>query len=127
MPSSDASTGPDDTTIDPRLVLPISTVIDPCSQATGVPLNLLEMGLVRRAVWHGDHVEVDLRLTSPVCWYVAPMMEAVQRAITHHCGVTRVDCTADSGLEWESDMISASARHRLQALRPVPLRSGDDE
>lgn len=106
----------------PDLVRALSSVIDPCSAATGAPLSLLEMGLVKRAERIGDRVEVDLRLTAPICWNAAPMMEAVERAVQQACGVTTVVCTADHGLEWTPADMTSAARTRLQLLRPVPHR-----
>lgn len=105
------------------LAAALATVVDPCSVATGVPLNIVEMGLVRRAERFADRVEVDLRLTAPVCLYAAPMMEAVEQAVKHGCGVSTVVCTADHGLEWMPSDISVDARTRLQLLRPVPQRA----
>ncbi|MBZ3900389.1 metal-sulfur cluster assembly factor [Streptomyces griseiscabiei] len=115
---SEPSPGP--TEIDPDIAAALRTVVDPCSAATGAPLNLLDMGLVKRAERVGDRVEVELRLTSPICWNAAPMAEAVEQAVARVAGVRRVTCTADHGLEWTPDMVSAEGQARLRRLRPVP-------
>ena len=56
-------------------------IVDPCSAATGVPLSILDMGLLRGVKIVGDEVLVDLRLTSPLC-HQAPyfIMEVEQHA-----------------------------------------------
>ena len=55
-------------------------IVDPCSAATGVPLSILDMGLLSGVEIRGDQVLVDLRLTSPLC-HQAPyfIMEVEQR------------------------------------------------
>lgn len=118
-------TGLDGPEIDDDIATALRTVIDPCSAATGVPLNLLDMGLVRRAERLGARVEVDLRLTAPICWNAAPMMDAVQQAVGCVPGVETVVCTADHGSEWTPAHMSAIAKRRLQLIRPVQGRSCD--
>lgn len=110
------------TSLSPELRRALSSVIDPCSAATGAPLSLLEMGLVKRAERVDDRVEVDLKLTAPICWNAAPMMEAVEQAVRRECGVETVVCTADHGLDWTPADMTSSARTKLQLLRPVPRR-----
>ena len=109
--------------IDPDLIAPLRTVIDPCSAATGVPLNLLDMGLIGRARRVVDEVDIDLQLTSPICWNAAPMMEAIELAIkAAHPDITSVRIHADHGLTWTPDRITPGARQLLQARRPVSAR-----
>jgi metal-sulfur cluster biosynthetic enzyme len=100
----------------------LSSVIDPCSAATGAPLSLLEMGLIKRAEKVDDRVEVDLKLTAPICWNAAPMMEAIEQAVRRECSVDIVVCVADHGLDWTPADMTPSAHKRLQLLRPVPQR-----
>lgn len=102
----------------------LSTVIDPCSAATGAPLSLLEMGLIRRAERVGPAtVEVELRLTSPICWNAAPMMQAIEDALRELPDVTEVRCTADHGLEWMPSHMTTPAITRLQLIRPTRHRA----
>lgn len=108
--------------LEPDLTAALETVIDPCSAATGVPLSVLDMGLVKRAERIGDRVEVDVRLTAPICWNAAPMMDAIEQAVKRTCGVDAVVCTADHGLDWTPGHMSPAATRRLQLIRPVPQR-----
>lgn len=108
--------------IDDDIAAALRTVIDPCSAATGAPLSLLEMGLVRRVERNGSHVVVDLRLTSPICWNAAPMREAVERAVAELPDVDSVVCNADHGMDWTPANMTSDAKRRLQVIRPVPAR-----
>jgi metal-sulfur cluster biosynthetic enzyme len=102
----------------------LATVIDPCSAATGAPLSLLDMGLIRRAERVGvGVVKVELRLTSPICWNAAPMMQAIEDALLQLSDVDEVRTTADHGLEWNPGHMSSSAKTRLQLIRPTQQRA----
>lgn len=114
----------DSPTLEPDIQAALSTVIDPCSAATGAPLSLIHMGLVRRAERTGAGVvEVELRLTSPICWNAAPMMQAVQEALQQLPDVSDVRCTADHGFEWTPAHMTGTAKRRLQLIRPTHQRS----
>ena len=101
----------------------LRTVVDPCSIATGVPINLIEMGLLKNVEISGGEVEVRLRLTSPMCWQAGQIVEAVEEAVGRVAGVERVVCSLDPApWEWTPDLMSASARARLRRVRPLPSR-----
>jgi metal-sulfur cluster biosynthetic enzyme len=98
----------------------LECVVDPCSVATGVPLNVLQMGLLRGIEVQGGRVRVKLRLTSPLCFQFAYFQEAIEKAIGQLPGVEGVVCEADHGLEWRPEMIDPGARAKLRRLRPLP-------
>ena len=50
-----------------EVVASLREIVDPCSAATGVPVSIVDMGLVRHVEIDGDEVRVELRLTSPLC------------------------------------------------------------
>jgi metal-sulfur cluster biosynthetic enzyme len=98
----------------------LGSVVDPCSVATGVPMSLLEMGLVEAVRLDEDGVlRVALRLTSPVCWQAAGMMAAIEAAAAGAPGVRAVACSRDDGMSWLPEEIDPAARARLRALRPL--------
>jgi metal-sulfur cluster biosynthetic enzyme len=101
----------------------LENVVDPCSIATGVPISLADMGLIKELNWSGGEVTLVLRLTSPICWQAANIMSAVERAVTTVPGVRSVNCTLDPGTEWMPSMMSAGARERLRRIRPLHKES----
>ena len=108
---------------DIRLLL--DEIKDPCSVATSVPMGLSEMGLVKSVVIGRDgQVSIELRLTSPVCEMVAYMRNEALARISRLPGVTDVQVTHDSGLDWDHDLIAPEAqarrRLRLDALMQRP-------
>ena len=95
-------------------------VIDPCSAATGSCLDVVEMGLVKRIGVEEDedgaHVEVDLRLTSPMCHQVPYFYEEIEGTVGDLEGVASATLDTDYGLEWTEDMLSEEAQRKRQAV-----------
>ena len=99
----------------------LRSVVDPCSIATGVPINLVDMGIVRGIKIDGTHVEIQLRFTSPVCLQSMNITSAIENAVMAVDGVGRVTCDTRSGAwEWTPAMMAPSAQARLRRLRPMP-------
>jgi metal-sulfur cluster biosynthetic enzyme len=96
----------------------LSEVVDPCSIATGVPINLADMGLVQEVVDDAGAVRVTLRLTSPICWQAGNIIEKVEERVAAVSGVKSVACIVDPYAEWVPEMINPIARAKLRALRP---------
>ncbi|MDR3470676.1 MAG: iron-sulfur cluster assembly protein [Devosia sp.] len=104
-----------------RVTEALRTVVDPCSIATGVPVNLVDMGIVRGIKIDGSQVEVQLRFTSPICWQAANILTAIEVAVMAIDGVEQVRCDTRSGAwEWKPEMMAPSAQARLRRLRPMP-------
>jgi metal-sulfur cluster biosynthetic enzyme len=99
----------------------LKNVVDPCSIATGVPINLVDMGIVRGISIDKAHVEVQLRFTSPVCLQAMNITSAIEDAVMAIDGVEQVTCDTRSGAwEWKPEMMAPSAQARLRRLRPMP-------
>jgi metal-sulfur cluster biosynthetic enzyme len=99
-----------------RVRAALDRVVDPCSIATGVPISLPDMGLVKDVRAEGDEVVVQLRLTSPFCFQIGLILERIEELT---CGVGTVRVEVDHGDEWLPDMMAAHARRRLRAVRPL--------
>ena len=102
----------------------LDEIKDPCSIATSVPMGLCEMGIVKaiRVSDAGD-VEIELRLTSPVCEMIGYMKSEALAKVNALPGVVSVNVRHDSGLDWTPDLIAPAAQarrgRRLQMLRVV--------
>jgi metal-sulfur cluster biosynthetic enzyme len=94
-------------------------VVDPCSIATGVPVDLLDMGLVKDLRLDGGTAHVELLVTSPLCTQIGLIIERVQEVLEDVDGVGSVEVTVDARAQWWPGMMSASARERLRAVRPL--------
>jgi len=94
-------------------------VVDPCSIATGVPVDLLDMGLVKDLRLDGGTARVELIVTSPLCLQIGLIADRVREVLAEVDGVGSVEVTVDARAEWWPGMMAASARQRLRAVRPL--------
>jgi metal-sulfur cluster biosynthetic enzyme len=97
----------------------LDTIGDPCSVANGTPMGLQEMGLVGDVRLDDDgNVDIGLRLTSPSCMMVGYFGVEAKKRVQEIPGVRAVEVTADLGLDWTPDLMSAAAKERrIAALR----------
>jgi metal-sulfur cluster biosynthetic enzyme len=99
----------------------LRTVVDPCSIPTGVPINLVDMGIVKGIKIDAAHVEIQLRFTSPLCFQAMNIITAIEKAVMTIDGVERVTCDTRSGAwEWRPEMMAPSVQARLRRIRPMP-------
>src|SRR5260370_178316 len=56
-------------------------IVDPCSIATGVPVDLLDMGLVKDLRLDGGTAHVELIVTSPLCTQIGLIVERVREVL----------------------------------------------
>jgi metal-sulfur cluster biosynthetic enzyme len=99
-------------------------VVDPCSIATGVPVDVLDMGLVSDLRLEGGTAYVELIVTSPLCTQIGLIIERVQDVLKDVDGVGSVEVSVDARAQWWPGMMAASARERLRAVRPLPTGDG---
>ena len=91
-------------------------IVDPCSAATGSNLDIVEMGLVKSIEIDDGHVDVEMRLTTPMCHMVPYFNEEVEERVGDLPGVESVAFETDDGLEWNEEMLSDEAHRRRQAV-----------
>ena len=94
-------------------------IVGPCSAATGMPLSIVDMDLVRHVEIEGDEVRVELRLTSPLCHQVSYFLMEIEHPVGAVDGVRSVTCDHDLGVEWTPALISPSASAQLAARRAI--------
>jgi metal-sulfur cluster biosynthetic enzyme len=98
-------------------------VVDPCSIATGVPIDLVDMGMVKDVEIRDGRVRVTIRITSPTCWQLTNIRAEVLAVLSEIPGVSEVSCEVDVTDEWEPSMLSEKARRRTSSARLVASRS----
>lgn len=103
-------------TFDDRVEDALREVVDPCSAANGSNLDVVEMGLIDSFEVSGGHVEVDMLLTTPACDMVAYFHEEIEASVGALPGVESVQVRTDNGFEWTSEMMSAKAHRRREAV-----------
>ena len=103
-------------TIDDQIRERLHDVVDPCAAATGSNLDIVEMGLVESIDVDDGHVQVDMRLTSPVCYQVPYFVEEIEERVQPLPAVESVTVETDDGMEWTPEMISDEGQARREAV-----------
>jgi len=109
----------------------LDDIVDPCSEARGTDISIVEMGLLKAIEVDGGSVHVDLRITSPSCMMVGYFIEQAQERVGSLDGVEEVTLATDAGMDWREEMMADSAmerrREHQQALadRYQQERDGD--
>src|SRR5260370_34744148 len=91
----------------------LARVVDPCSIATGVPLTLAEMGMVRDIAVDGGRVAVTPVLTRPGCWQAGNIIQAVQASVSRLPQGTAVACPCAHDAGRLPGPVDPRARSRL--------------
>jgi metal-sulfur cluster biosynthetic enzyme len=86
-------------------------VYDPCCADRGV--SIVDMGLVEDVRIEGNHVNVDLVLTTGWCPFVATMSTAIPDRLKKLDDVETVDVKVVWDPVWTMDRLSESARAKL--------------
>ena len=105
----------------------LETIIDPCSQAMGVPAGLMSLGLVRdiavdERLDGGACVRVTLCITEPGCLMAALFQEMAQRELLRLPGVGEVDIVVDHGHIWDPEQMEPGYRRRLSEVRAARMK-----
>lgn len=97
----------------------LATVDDPCSVASGCPISLVDMGIVRSVARTPDGIRVVLQLTEPSCIFAFHIAEDTEAALRDHLGSSpfEVRLARDYPEVWTEDMIAPTAGARLEAMR----------
>lgn len=96
----------------------LNQIVDPCSRATGVPLGLVDMGLVDEVKVRRGVVHVRIVPTFHGCRFVPIFAEEIEQSLADVPWVTRVEVwMAGPEVIWDEGRISPAARERLAAHR----------
>lgn len=90
----------------------LDEIVDPCSEARGTDISIVEMGLLKRIEVDGGSVHVELRITSPSCMMVGYFIEQANERVGDLPGVEEVTLSTDAGLSWRDEMMSEDAKER---------------
>lgn len=91
-------------------------IVDPCSAATGSNLDIVELGLVKAIDVEQGHVDIEMRLTSPMCHMVPYFMKEVEERVGNLEGVESTELETDDGFAWREEMMSEKARRQRQSV-----------
>lgn len=90
----------------------LDEIIDPCSEARGTDISIVEMGLLKKIEVDDGAVHIELRITSPSCMMVGYFIEQAQEQVGGLPGVEEVTLSTDAGLSWRDEMMADEAKER---------------
>jgi metal-sulfur cluster biosynthetic enzyme len=90
----------------------LDEIIDPCSEARGTDISIVEMGLLKKIEIDDGTVHIELRITSPSCMMVGYFIEQANERVGALSGVNEVTLETDAGLSWRDEMMAESAMMR---------------
>ena len=90
----------------------LDDIVDPCSEARGTDISIVEMGLLKSIEVRDGEVHIDLRITSPSCMMVGYFIEQAQERVGSLEGVEEVTLSTDAGMDWREEMMSEDALER---------------
>jgi metal-sulfur cluster biosynthetic enzyme len=106
---------------DPDLESALLAIVDPCSIATGVPISLVDMGLVVVAERRGTTAVIRLQLTSPMCIQVGIIHTKILEEVGRVPWVDEIDVDIDHQAEWLPSMIDVAATAALRKRRRLDM------
>jgi metal-sulfur cluster biosynthetic enzyme len=107
--------------VNPAIRERLHRVVDPCSIATGVPISIIDMGLVLSADVVDRTATITVQLTSPFCMQIGLITERIRSEVSALDEIDEVTVDVDHSAEWLPSMVDAGARERLRERRPFPV------
>ncbi|MDF9747355.1 metal-sulfur cluster assembly factor [Natrinema salsiterrestre] len=90
----------------------LDEIVDPCSEARGTDISIVEMGLLKRIEIEDGTAHIELRITSPSCMMVGYFIEQANKRVGSLPGIEDVSLETDAGLSWREEMMSEDAKER---------------
>ena len=110
-----------------QVISRLERVLDPCSCLTEQPMNIVELGLVEEVAIEGTVVRVELVPTTPLCLYMAQIIDEAETEICTLDWVTAVHIAQNVEILWRPDRITTarddSSRETVQSTRARPSKS----
>jgi metal-sulfur cluster biosynthetic enzyme len=101
----------------------LDRVKDPCMQAAGLDLSILDLGLVYGVEVHeGGSVRVDLTLTELGCIFTHRVFGAVYDAVEALPGVKEVEVVPRWSPVWTPERLNQKATRALEGSRNAMFR-----
>lgn len=101
-----------------EVVEALKRVYDPCSLASGSPMNLIDMGLV--VGWELDdnnNFEATFCVTSKSCIMAKSFVEGAKEELAKIPEIGSIKIDVDVGILWTEDMMSPEGLSRIQQNR----------
>jgi metal-sulfur cluster biosynthetic enzyme len=105
-----------------RIRARLNEIVDPCSEAAGNPIGLVDMGLIRNleVVDAADGrvaVSADVRVTDPHCMMGAVFIGEVRKRLDALPGVASHEVKLSREFDWTPDDVTGPGAVRMREVR----------
>lgn len=90
----------------------LANVVCPCAAAQHNSFNIVELGLVESIEIGEGIVDIDIRLTQPLCFQAAFIESEIEDHVGELAGVKEIRVVVDDGHEWSPALMEEDARRR---------------
>ena len=116
--SPQAASDPAHATLHSRDVeLGLHQVIDPCMEAAGLGLSIVDLGLVRNIRVTDTEISVELGLTEPGCGFTHALVTRIDDAIAALAGHREIRTTFNWSDPWTEERLSDRGRAVIHGAR----------
>lgn len=96
----------------------LNEIVDPCSDSSGTPIGLVDMGIVAAVDVDGGAVSVELLPTFAGCMFIPSFEDEIERRVGALEWCDGITVTLASASEiWDETRMAESARERLRVRR----------
>ena len=100
-----------------RILEQLGRVVDPCMEAAGLGLSLVDLGIVRNVVADQEVIAVELGLTEPGCGFTHALVTRVEDALAQLQDPRPVRVTFDWSEPWDETKMTSTGRTVLADAR----------
>ncbi len=100
-----------------RVIDRLSAVVDPCMEAAGLGLSLVDLGIVRRVDVDDRAISVELGLTEPGCGFTHALVTKVEDALAELDHGRELNVTFNWSTPWTEAMMTDAGRAVFGAAR----------
>lgn len=95
----------------------LQAVIDPCMEAAGLGLSIVDLGLVRRISVTEATIAVELGLTEPGCGFTHALVTRIDDAIAAIAGEREIRTSFNWSDPWTEERLSDHGRRIIHSAR----------
>lgn len=100
-----------------RVLERLGTVVDPCMEAAGLGLSLVDLGIVRRVEVSEREIAVELGLTEPGCGFTHALVTSVEDALAELDHGRELNVSFNWSVPWTETMMTDAGRAVFGAAR----------
>lgn len=100
-----------------QVIEKLGTVIDPCMEAAGLNLSVIDLGIVREVSVDADQIRIEMGLTEPGCGFTHALVTQVEDAVECLKGTRALNMTFNWSDPWTEESMTDTGRTVMMQAR----------